>query len=881
MSNPGIDQGSDGRGDALAAVVTRWNGDSRIGPLLSAADRALLIIDPSAKFVLHASPAALQLRSGIASTDGRLDAALGLGAQIHRIGLDIERPALARLQLDRRRLKPPVTCLVVQAPGQDGLVTALFPVGQIPRLRPLAETKPEAESVVRLPSPAHEDRLLAMPEPTPGLGIELAPNSGNPSRFTWRSDGNGDIQAISGPAGPVVRAVMAGRSWQALAQSRVLADAEGLLAALAERRTFRAIPLVLRRPGTSQPLEVEFSGAPLARADQPFAGYGGFGLLRPMAIEDLSTEAPLPEEEGSASHPVSAAIVAGSDEDAAPQVARGQTDDEAPIPVDSLLSGDEHDAFREIARALGARFSGDALPDVRKPEGPGAAVMPFPRSAMRSPDVPSRPDAAVGGTAAILDRLPAAILICRDGVPLFANRSLLDLTGFDTLTEIDASGGSTRLFHGLSTDELTRSDTPVLLARREGGSIEVSVARSTIVWEAASAELLLMREVGTSAADPATAALQVAEAMAQDVAGRRSREATAVLDSLEDGILAVDPEGRILSLNRRATAMFGLDPREVVGGGIATLFAPESAAEILVALREFDRAETKPRRVFAKGGSGLLPVSLRMLALRQGPERRAVLVLREAPRPAEDQAEAGRRAAEATSALRSEVLAKISHEIRTPMTGILGFADMMLAEQFGPFENERYRGCLRDIRASGEHVLNVVTDLLDLASIEAGRRDLAFTDVPLNEIVSNCVTEMQPQAARDRIVIRTSFSQNLTRLVADERSVRQAALNVISNALRFTEAGGQVIVSTTMADRGEIALRVRDTGIGMTADEIAAALEPYRDAAAPFPKSGTGLGLTITKALVEANHGRFRITSRKDEGTLVEMLFPAEQALSA
>ena len=879
MSNPGIDQGSDDQADALAAVATRWNGDSRIGPLLSTVDRAFLIFDPSAEFVLHASPAALQLRDGIAAADGRLDAALGLSTQIHRAGLDVERPVLARLQLDRRRLKPQVTCLVVQAPGRDGMVIALFPVGQIPRLRPFAETKPTAQSVLRLPS--HEPRRIAEPEPSVGPDIELAPGSGSPPRFTWRSDGNGCIRAVSGPAGPVVRAVMAGRSWHDLAQSRVLADAEGLLAALAERRTFRAIPLVLRRPGSSQPLEVEVSGAPLARADQPFAGYGGFGLLRPLAVEELPTEDPLPVEEGSDVQPEPAAVVLVSDENPAPQVARGHTDDEAPALADSLLSGDEHDAFREIARALGARFSGDALPDVHRPEGPGAAVMPFPRSAMRAAEAPSRSDAADGGTAAILDRLPAAVLICRDGVPLFANRSLLDLTGFESLAEIDASGGLTRLFHGLSPEDLTRSDTPVPLARREGGSIEVSVKRSTIVWEEAAAELVMMREAGASAADPATAALQVARAMAQDVAVRRSGEASAVLDSLEDGILAVDPGGRILSLNRRAAAMFGLDPREVVGGGIASLFAPESAAEILMALREPDAAEAKPRRVFAKGGAGLLPVSLRLLALRQGPERRVVLVLREAPRPAEDQAEAGRRAAEATSALRSEVLAKISHEIRTPMTGILGFADVMLAEQFGPFENERYRECLHDIRASGEHVLNVVTDLLDLASIEAGRRDLAFTDVPLNEIVSNCVTEMQPQAARDRIVIRTSFSQNLTRLVADERSVRQAALYVISNALRFTEAGGQVIVSTTMADRGEIALRVRDTGIGMTPDEIAAALEPYRDSGTTFPKSGTGLGLTITKALVEANHGRFRITSRKDEGTLVEMLFPTEQALSA
>jgi signal transduction histidine kinase len=114
--------------------------------------------------------------------------------------------------------------------------------------------------------------------------------------------------------------------------------------------------------------------------------------------------------------------------------------------------------------------------------------------------------------------------------------------------------------------------------------------------------------------------------------------------------------------------------------------------------------------------------------------------------------------------------------------------------------------------------------------------------------------------------------------------MRQAALNIIANAIKFTEAGGQVIVSTTIAERGEVALRVRDTGIGMTTDEIEAALEPFREVSVSGPRKGggTGLGLPLTKALVEANHGRFRITSRKDGGTLVEMVFSAaRQARSA
>lgn len=840
MSNREIEQGSDRVGDALTEFVTRWNDDARIGPML-AADCALLILDLSAGTVLHASTAALPLRSSIASTDGRLDPALGIEGQLRRAGLGAERPALARIQLDRRRLQPPVTCMVAQAGGADGTVIALIPTGRLPRLRPFVEAAAAPiATVASLP-------LSATPEPISDDAAALSDDK--PPRFTWRSDGGDIIGAVSGPAGPVVHATMNGRSWQSLARSGVLTDAEGLLAAIAARRTFRAIPLVLRRPAPGPAFELELSGAPLARAGQPFAGYGGFGLLRPLAIEEIPPEE-IPREEPAT---------------AAPEKS-----------VDSHLSGDEHDAFREIARALGARFAGDSPEEATVPQaGTGADVMLFPTPASRAADPQEEPDGDPGEAAAVLDRLPAAILVCREGRPLFANRRLLALSGFADLAGMVAAGGLTRLFHGLSPDELTRSDAPVLLGTREGGSIAVTITRSTTEWDGA-ADLLLIREAETATVDAAIAPVNL------DFALRRSAETAAILDSLEDAIVTVDAGGRILSLNRTAATLFDLDPREVVGAGIGSLFAPESAAEILRVVAA-PVAGGSTRDAFVKGSGGAIALGVRILPLGEGAQGGVVLVVRQrhadplvdvVPMP-------GRRAVEAVTALTSEVLAKISHEIRTPMTSVLGFTDAMLSEQFGPFENERYRECLNDIRASGEHVVNVVADLLDLASIEAGRRDLAFTDIPLNEIVSNCVVEMQPQAARDRIVIRTSFSDNLTRLVADERSVRQAALYVIANAIRFTEAGGQVIVSTTMADRGEIALRVRDTGSGMTPDEIASALEPYRNVAMPFPGAGTGLGLTITKALVEANRGRFRITSRKDEGTLVEMLFPTEQALSA
>jgi signal transduction histidine kinase len=243
---------------------------------------------------------------------------------------------------------------------------------------------------------------------------------------------------------------------------------------------------------------------------------------------------------------------------------------------------------------------------------------------------------------------------------------------------------------------------------------------------------------------------------------------------------------------------------------------------------------------------------------------------------------AAKRQAEKASAAKSDFVAKISHEIRTPLNAIIGFSEIMAQEKFGPVGNERYRQYVADIRSSGEHLLSLVNDLLDLSKIEAGKLELDFAGVALNPLTQQCVAIMQPQANRDRIIIRTSLSPKLPSVLADARAIRQIVLNLISNSAKFTGPGGQVIVSTTLTDLGEVVLRVRDNGIGMSESEIALALEPFRQIAStvrPGP-GGTGLGLPLTKALAEANRATLRIKSAPNTGTLIEVVFPPERVLA-
>jgi signal transduction histidine kinase len=214
------------------------------------------------------------------------------------------------------------------------------------------------------------------------------------------------------------------------------------------------------------------------------------------------------------------------------------------------------------------------------------------------------------------------------------------------------------------------------------------------------------------------------------------------------------------------------------------------------------------------------------------------------------------------------------------MNAIIGFAEVMRDERLGPIGTERYKEYLKDIHTSGEHVISLVNDLLDLSKIEAGRMDLTFGSVDLNAIVTSCIAIMQPQANRDRVIMRSQIFPKLPPVVADERSIRQIVLNLLSNASKFTEPGGQVIVSTALTEAGEAVIRVRDTGIGMTDQEVQAALEPFRQLSTTRHRGGTGLGLPLTKALVEANRATFSIRSKSREGTLVEVTFPPTRVLA-
>ena len=560
------------------------------------------------------------------------------------------------------------------------------------------------------------------------------------------------------------------------------------------------------------------------------------------------------------------------DEVLSDQTAGGET----AIIADSAI---ESDATEPPAPAEDAPSPGDGAPQAehrRSTSRAPAGIAAFLPSAFAT-GTPG--DAALGIEPAVLSRLPLPLLIHSGDALHYANREFLNLTGYRSLAELDLAGGLGAIFADpYETDET--SDQSMRLRSRDGSEFPVHAFLQSVGWQGGKALLLALRRADRIEMEAAAAPAGDAEA--------RLGELRTIIDTATDGVIIIDNEGSIGSVSRPAEALFGYDSADLVGRPFTSLFAIESqkpAQEYLDGLAGNGVASVlnDGREVIGREAQGRF-IPLFMTIGRLPSDSGYCAVLRDIThwKRAEEELTEARSAAERASSQKTEFLARVSHEIRTPLNAIIGFSELMIDEKFGPIGSERYRDYLRDINRSGNHVLDLVNDLLDISKIEAGQQELSYEAVSLNDALGEAVAMMQPQANRERVIIRSSFASRLPDVVADLRSIRQIALNLLSNAIRYTPAGGQVIVSTVYENSGDIAMRVRDTGIGMAAAEIEQALKPFKQInALKRPRGdGTGLGLPLTKAMVEANRARFVIQSTPGEGTLVEIVFPSTRVLA-
>jgi signal transduction histidine kinase len=233
---------------------------------------------------------------------------------------------------------------------------------------------------------------------------------------------------------------------------------------------------------------------------------------------------------------------------------------------------------------------------------------------------------------------------------------------------------------------------------------------------------------------------------------------------------------------------------------------------------------------------------------------------------------------EIASQHKSEFLANMSHELRTPLNAIIGFSEVLGERLFGDL-NEKQEEYLKDIHASGQHLLSLINDILDLSKIEAGRMELELTDFHLSTALDNALTLVRERAGRRGIALHMTTDERLEYVRADERKIKQVLLNLLSNAIKFTPEGGRIEVRAKPVD-GSVAVSVTDTGVGIAPEDQEAIFEDFRQVGTADKKvEGTGLGLALSRKFVQLHGGRIWVESREGVGSTFTFTIPIRTAV--
>ncbi|HET6161794.1 MAG TPA: ATP-binding protein [Dongiaceae bacterium] len=241
-----------------------------------------------------------------------------------------------------------------------------------------------------------------------------------------------------------------------------------------------------------------------------------------------------------------------------------------------------------------------------------------------------------------------------------------------------------------------------------------------------------------------------------------------------------------------------------------------------------------------------------------------------------------RERADAANHAKSEFLAKMSHELRTPLNAVIGFADVMRAGTYGEIGNERYRRYLEDITFSGNHLLSMINDLLDISTIDVGMLKVHAENVDLDEVVSGVTSLMRIHADSAKVELKLDHRAQHVTLTADERRLRQVLVNLLGNAIKFTSPEGRVVMTTRIDREKGLKISVSDTGIGISPEDIASVFAPFHqvDHGNSRRYDGAGLGLTIAKNLSELMGGKLEVESELGKGTIVTLHFPTGRCTS-
>jgi two-component system cell cycle sensor histidine kinase PleC len=392
---------------------------------------------------------------------------------------------------------------------------------------------------------------------------------------------------------------------------------------------------------------------------------------------------------------------------------------------------------------------------------------------------------------------------------------------------------------------------------------------------------------------------RIAQARAQ-AAESRLRDA---INSVSEAFVLWDRLGRLLLCNENFRSFFSLEPRVVKPGAsresvrrfVQLAIKREAPSPLGKGVREAELNDGRwlqiSERRTAEGGLVVTCIDITAIKQQDGARRRNEEALQGAvhdlQRSQEQLAELARKyeaekiRAEGANKAKSEFLANMSHELRTPLNAINGFSEIMVNELFGPLGDKRYAEYAQDILNSGQHLLALINDILDMAKIEAGKLNLKFEPLRVAEVVEDAVRLMRNRAEATGLELSVEIPE-LPEIEGDFRAIKQVLLNLLSNSIKFTPRGGRITVLATLeaGPQGErVRVGVRDTGIGISEQDMARLARPFEQIESQLSKTqqGSGLGLALTKSLVEMHAGSLNIESAPGKGTTVSFTLPVQQ----
>ena len=360
-----------------------------------------------------------------------------------------------------------------------------------------------------------------------------------------------------------------------------------------------------------------------------------------------------------------------------------------------------------------------------------------------------------------------------------------------------------------------------------------------------------------------------------------------IFENALDGLYRAAPDGRILTANKAFAALYGLDSAEAL---LARPALPMERAtdpairERLLALVAERGAVTGFQSQILRPDGTVLWISENVRAVRQDgaliyiegiveditERKRAEAALRQA----KDQSDLAIRS-------RSEFLANMSHELRTPLNAIIGFSEIIKDGLFGPVQPAAYQDYAVDIHGSGQNLLDLINDILDMSKIEAGQRELAESTLDLRRVIAGALRLIMPRAESAGLTIDSRIAPGLPFIRAEEQALKQILLNLLSNAVKFNRPDGKILIEASLEDDGRLRLSISDTGIGIAESDMPKVLSPFGQVETALSRStaGAGLGLPLVRSLVTLHGGSFALESTKDIGTTATLWLPGERVL--